>query len=88
MRLRIESADPTESYTRRLYDAGLDRALGIIRVNGYRLLEGQALTVLAGVHHDRGHVELASRAVANALAIHLETGHRPGVERCRRLLPT
>lgn len=68
--------------------ADLDLALGIIRVNGYRLLEGQALTVLAGIHHDRGHVELASRAVANALAIHLETGHRPGVERCRRLLPT
>lgn len=27
MRLRIESADPTDSYTRRLYDAGLDRVL-------------------------------------------------------------
>lgn len=45
---------------------------------GYRVLEGQARTVLAAVQLDRGELDDAAELASQALAMHRETGHRLG----------
>ena len=50
------------------------------------MLEGQALTVLAGVLLAAGDVGDAVETARRALAVHRQTGHRPGESRTRRML--
>jgi hypothetical protein len=61
-------------------------ALDLARRYGYRGLEGIALTVVAGVHADRGHPEPAVRLAAAAAQLHAETGHRAGAAAATALL--
>lgn len=44
----------------------------------YRLLEGRAMTVLATVHLAARDINAALRQARAAIAVHRETGHRPG----------
>jgi tetratricopeptide (TPR) repeat protein len=61
-------------------------ALVLARSAGLRVLEGQALSVLAEVHLARGEPERATDRARQALAVHRETGHQPGETRTVRLL--
>jgi len=56
-------------------------ALAIARQARYRLLEGDALTALAGTHLSRGEHKAAADFAVQAIAIHTETGHRLGLAR-------
>jgi DNA-binding SARP family transcriptional activator len=57
-----------------------------IEARGY---EGKALTLIARIHREReGGVERARTTAREALAIHQETGHRPGEDQTRALLET
>jgi hypothetical protein len=50
------------------------------------MLEGQALTALAAVQLAQDDVERAVQTARQALAVHRQTGHRPGESRVRRML--
>jgi hypothetical protein len=49
------------------------------------MLEGQALTVIAAVHLDRGDADAARELAEQAVRIQTETGHRPGRERAEAI---
>jgi tetratricopeptide (TPR) repeat protein len=59
-------------------DTCLREALQIARIAPYRLLEGRALTASAATALAAGDLARAVRDGEEALAIHRETGHRPG----------
>ncbi len=71
---------------RRSASTAAHHALTLARQNRFRLLEGQALTTLASIHHKDGDNELAAHHARQALIIHEQTGHRPGAARTRILL--
>ncbi|MFD7299053.1 BTAD domain-containing putative transcriptional regulator [Streptomyces sp. NPDC059897] len=58
----------------------------IARDHSFRVVEGQALTALCAVARSEGDRAAAERIGHEALAIHRETGHRPGEARTRILL--
>ncbi|GLW68783.1 regulatory protein AfsR [Kitasatospora phosalacinea] len=58
-----------------------ERALGLAREAGFRVLEGNALTVLAHVRTRLGDPHAARSLGADALALHRATGHLPGEAR-------
>jgi tetratricopeptide (TPR) repeat protein len=55
-----------------------ERALALAGRAGYRLLEGNARTALAVIALDTGQLEQAITQARAALAIHHQSGHRPG----------
>ncbi|WP_318306933.1 AfsR/SARP family transcriptional regulator [Amycolatopsis solani] len=61
-------------------------ALVLAERAGYRALQGQALTALAGVLLARGESGAAADCARRALAVHRETGHGLGETRTRELL--
>ncbi|MFB7950171.1 BTAD domain-containing putative transcriptional regulator [Kitasatospora phosalacinea] len=61
-------------------------ALGLAREAGFRMLEGDALTVLARVRTRLGEPRTALSLGADALALHRATGHLPGEARTRLVL--
>ncbi|WP_254897839.1 BTAD domain-containing putative transcriptional regulator [Kitasatospora sp. NA04385] len=63
-----------------------ERALALARAAEYRVLEGDALTVLARVHVRLCEPHAALALGADALALHRATGHRPGETRTRLVL--
>jgi hypothetical protein len=63
-----------------------EQALTIARRVGYRLLEGQALTMLAEIDLLDGEARLATTGAERALAIHQEISHRPGEAQTLRVL--
>ncbi|WP_186762774.1 ATP-binding protein [Lentzea tibetensis] len=62
------------------------QSLSISRMAGYKLLEAQALTVLAEVHLRRGEDGQAHRYAHEALALHEASGHHVGLRRTREVL--
>ncbi|MEV0384775.1 tetratricopeptide repeat protein [Nonomuraea sp. NPDC050643] len=52
--------------------------LALARQDGYRMLEGRALTAIARIEHLRGRYGEAVEHARQALEIHRETGHRLG----------
>ncbi|MFD7729506.1 BTAD domain-containing putative transcriptional regulator [Kitasatospora phosalacinea] len=62
------------------------RALGLAREAGFRMLEGDALTVLARVRTRLGEPRAALPLGADALALHRSTGHLPGEARTHLVL--
>jgi DNA-binding SARP family transcriptional activator len=75
--LRFGAIDPAYESAH----ASLETALGIEA----RAYEGRARTLLARVHLAAGRVDDAESAALQALAIHTETGHRPGMAHTLRL---
>ncbi|GAA2083606.1 hypothetical protein GCM10009759_01890 [Kitasatospora saccharophila] len=63
-----------------------ERALVLARDAGFRMFEGDALTVLARVRVRLGEPHAALAPGADALALHRATGHRPGEARTRLVL--
>ncbi|WP_051731947.1 AfsR/SARP family transcriptional regulator [Kitasatospora phosalacinea] len=63
-----------------------ERARALARDAEYRMLEGDALTVLARVHVRLCEPHTALALGADALALHRTTGHRPGEARTRLVL--
>ena len=61
-----------------------ERAAALAGRRGYRVLEGQAITALAGIDLDLDRPEQAVARADRALALHRATGHRIG--RVRTLL--
>jgi tetratricopeptide (TPR) repeat protein len=66
--------------------ACLGEALSIARTAGYRLFEGDALVELAKLDLDEDRPVETVEHAEGALAIHRETGHRPGEARALRVL--
>jgi tetratricopeptide (TPR) repeat protein len=64
----------------------VEQALTLAEQAGYRLLEGQAIHILAGVHLAQGRPDLAVKYAQDALDIHRETGYRLGQARSLALL--
>ncbi|GLZ38092.1 BTAD domain-containing putative transcriptional regulator [Actinokineospora sp. NBRC 105648] len=62
------------------------QALALAEQAGYRALQGQALTTLAGALFSRGEPGAATEHARGALAVHLETGHGLGETRTLSLL--
>jgi DNA-binding SARP family transcriptional activator/Tfp pilus assembly protein PilF len=58
--------------------AWIERAVAESEESGYRMLLGLARTVLAEIELGRGRAAEAIAEAQRALAIHRETGHRPG----------
>jgi tetratricopeptide (TPR) repeat protein len=58
--------------------AWIDKAIAESDESGYRMLLGQARSVLAEIQLSRGRMAEAIAAAELALAIHRETGHRTG----------
>jgi DNA-binding SARP family transcriptional activator/tetratricopeptide (TPR) repeat protein len=67
-------------------EAAAQQALDLARRHGYRVLEGNALLAQAEIQLGAGSLEPAAEAAGQALAIHAETGHRPGHTRAADLL--
>jgi tetratricopeptide (TPR) repeat protein len=65
--------------------AAAQEALELARRHGYRVLEGNALIAQADLHRRAGNHRSAVEAARRALAIHAETGHRPGYTRAEEL---
>ncbi|MFF4339618.1 BTAD domain-containing putative transcriptional regulator [Kitasatospora sp. NPDC001540] len=63
-----------------------ERALGLAREAGFRVLEGDALTVLAHVRTRLGDPPAALSLGAEALALHRSAGHLPGKARTHLVL--
>jgi tetratricopeptide (TPR) repeat protein len=61
-------------------------ALAHARRAGYRLLEGVALTTLAGMHLSSGDLSSAAENGGQALTIHRATGYRLGAARAHLIL--
>ncbi|MGW4399863.1 BTAD domain-containing putative transcriptional regulator [Amycolatopsis nivea] len=61
-------------------------ALALAGRAGYRMVQGQALTALAGALLARGERGIAADHARSALAVHRETGHLPGERRTMALL--
>jgi tetratricopeptide (TPR) repeat protein len=57
------------------------QALTLAGGAGYRILEGQAHTILAAAHLDLGDYAQAIEHARRALALHRRTGHRLGYAR-------
>jgi hypothetical protein len=57
------------------------QAMTISRERSFRMLEGQAMTTLAGVYDSRADPGHALDLAERSLAIHAETGHRLGKAR-------
>jgi tetratricopeptide (TPR) repeat protein len=66
--------------------AAAHEALKLAQRHGYRVLEGNALLAQADLHLGTGNRGLAAEAAKRALAIHGETGHRPGAARAEEVL--
>ena len=52
----------------------------------YRVLQGDALTILAKVRMRLGHPDEAAECAQRALGIQQETGHRTGADAARSLV--
>ena len=52
----------------------------------YRVLQGDALTILARVRLELGHADEAAECALRALGIQQETGHRTGADAARSLV--
>lgn len=61
-------------------------ALALAERAGYRVLQGQALTALAGAELARGERGIAAEHARSALVVHRETGQLPGERRTLALL--
>jgi tetratricopeptide (TPR) repeat protein/transcriptional regulator with XRE-family HTH domain len=56
-------------------------AIALARGTGHLILEGQAMTAASQIHLTRGETALALSRAEGAVALHDETGHRPGAAR-------
>jgi tetratricopeptide (TPR) repeat protein/DNA-binding SARP family transcriptional activator len=63
-----------------------EQALALTRRNGYRVLEGQALTALAMTENAQNQPDRAAEHAHQALAVHRQTGNRLGEARTHLLL--
>ncbi|MFD7450675.1 BTAD domain-containing putative transcriptional regulator [Kitasatospora sp. NPDC059827] len=63
-----------------------EHAVTLAREAGFRMLEGCALTALAGVRVRLGESRRALELGRDALAVHRDTGHRPGEARSQLAL--
>lgn len=71
-------------YEQAVADGGL--AARVADEAGFRLIQGQALTATALAHNRAGQQHSARVVAEQALAIHRETGHLPGLAATERLL--
>jgi hypothetical protein len=62
------------------------RAAEVARGAGYRVMYGRALTALAAARLAAGCADAAAGCADEALAVHVETGHRLGEARTLALL--